>query len=254
MQVHREMIPGIFTMGNVVCGFFAILSAFDGKITTACWFVLLAGFLDVLDGKVARLSGSTSRFGVELDSLADFLSFGVAPAVIVYVIKLHELGEWRWILSVVFIIAAAYRLARFNVLAETDEKKDFLGLPVPMAAIGLVSFVIFCWYLWGKLEYSEWLITMIVLFAFLMVSQVVYDALPDRFTNQRDRIKLAILILAGLAIAFKPRLLLFPFVALYILYGMIREGLRLFNAGVGRVTGRPFRTGKLRQDDSDEQE
>lgn len=252
MQVNRGMIPGIFTMGNVVCGFFAILSAFDGKITAACWFVLLAGFLDVLDGKVARLSGSTSRFGVELDSLADFLSFGVAPAVIVYVIKLHELGEWRWILSVVYIIAAAYRLARFNVLAETDEKKDFMGLPVPMAAIGLVSFVIFCWAVWGKLEYSEWLITMIVLFAFLMVSQVAYDAFPDRFSTPRDRIKLAVLILAGVAIVIKPRLLLFPIVALYILYGMIIEGLRLFNAGVGRVTGRSFGSGKTRQIDSND--
>ncbi|MDX9857111.1 MAG: CDP-diacylglycerol--serine O-phosphatidyltransferase [candidate division Zixibacteria bacterium] len=254
MQVNREMFPGIFTMGNVVCGFFAILSAFDGKITTACWFVLLAGFLDVLDGKVARLSGSTSRFGIELDSLADFLSFGVAPAVIVYVIKLHELGEWRWILSVVFIIAAAYRLARFNVLADTEEKKDFLGLPVPMAAVGLVSFVIFCWYIWGKLEYSEWLITMIVLFAFLMVSQVSYDAFPDRFTSPRDRVKLAVTILAGLAIALNPRLLLFPFVALYILYGMTREGFRLFNAGVGRVTGRPFRPGRTKQDDTDDEQ
>jgi CDP-diacylglycerol--serine O-phosphatidyltransferase len=248
------MFPGIFTMGNVVCGFLAILSAFEGKITTACWFVLLAGFLDVLDGKVARLSGSTSRFGVELDSLADFLSFGVAPAVIVYVIKLHELGEWRWILSVVYIIAAAYRLARFNMLAETDEKKDFLGLPVPVAAVALVAFVIFCWKVWGQLEYAEVLVTMIVLFAFLMVSQVAYDAVPDRFHTQRDRVKLAVLILGGLAIVVQPRLLLFPFVALYILYGMIREGFRLFNAGVGRVTGRPSRSDRLRQDREDDTE
>ena len=136
-------------MGNVVCGFLAILSAFEGNITTACWFVILAGFLDALDGKIARLSGSTSQFGIELDSLADFLSFAVAPAFIVHAIKLSSLGKWGWVISIVFIMAAAYRLARFNILAESDEKKDFLGLPVPMAAIALVSFVIFsykCWY------------------------------------------------------------------------------------------------------------
>jgi CDP-diacylglycerol--serine O-phosphatidyltransferase len=245
-------------MGNVVCGFIAILSAFDGKIVTACWFVILAGFLDALDGKIARLSGGASQFGVELDSLADFLSFGVAPAVIVYVIKLHELGEWRWILSVVYIIAAAYRLARFNVLVDSEEKKDFLGLPVPIAALGLVTFVIFCYHMWGKLEYAEWLITMVVLFAFLMVSQIKYEAVPDRFTTKEDRIKLAILILAGIALVVKPRLLprllLFPLVATYILTGMIRELYRLFSAGMGKVTGQPYgRRSTDREKENDKQ-
>ncbi len=241
MPAYRGLVPGIFTMGNVVCGFIAILSAFEGKIITACWFILLAAFLDALDGKVARLSGGASQFGVELDSLADFLSFGVAPAVIVYVIKLHELGEWRWILSVVFIIAAAYRLARYNMLVDSEEKKDFLGLPVPAAALGLVSYIIFSNQMWGKLEYAEWLISMVVLFSFLMVSQVKFDAIPDRFTTKEERIKLAILIVAAIAIIIRPklfsRLLLFPFVAVYILTGMIREGYRLFSAGVGKVTG-----------------
>ncbi len=238
-MAYRGLFPGIFTMGNVVCGFLAILSAFEGNITAACWFVVLAGFLDVLDGKVARLSGSTSQFGVELDSLADFLSFGVAPAVIVYAIKLHELGEWRFILSIVYIIAAAYRLARFNVLADTDEKKAFLGLPVPMAAMGQVTFIIFSFKLWGGLEYAEWLITMVVLFAFLMVSQVPYEVAPDRINSKHDRIKLAILIGASIAAVIQPRLLLFPLVACYILFGMISEAYRLLSSGVGKVRRRP---------------
>ncbi len=145
MQVNqfKGIFPGTFTMGNVVCGFLAILSAFEGEITTACWLIILAGFLDLLDGKVARLSGASTRFGVELDSLADFLSFGVAPAVIVYVIKLSSMGKWGWIISIVYIMAASYRLARFNLLAHTDEKKIFLGLPTPGAALCLVSYIIF---------------------------------------------------------------------------------------------------------------
>ena len=251
LHVSRGFFPGMFTMGNVACGFLAILSAFDGNIIHACWFVVLAGFLDALDGKVARLSGSTSQFGVELDSLADFLSFGVAPAVIVYVIKLQELGDWRFIISLVYILAAAYRLARFNLLADSDEKKDFLGLPVPAAAFGLVSFVIFCYSIWGRLEYSEILITMIVLFAFLMVSQVQYDAVPDKFLTRRARIKLVILLLAGVALLIKPRLMLFPLTALYILLGMAMELLRLSNIGVGRVTGRGYRFGKGNEDEDD---
>ncbi len=237
---YRGMLPGTFTMGNVVCGFLSIMSAFEGNITTACWFIILAAFLDVLDGKIARLSGSTSQFGIELDSLADFLSFGVAPATLVFAIKLNTLGKWGWMISIVYIMAAAYRLARFNLLADTDEKKEFLGLPVPAAALALVSFIIFSYHIWGQLEYAELLISMIIVFSFLMVSQVQYDTFPDRFNSPQNRIKLIILLVAALAIAFKPRLLLFPFFALYILYGMVRELYRLSTVGVGKVTGKNY--------------
>lgn len=240
MSNYKGLFPGTFTMGNVVCGFLSILSAFEGHITTACWFVILAGFLDALDGKIARISGSSSQFGVELDSLADFLSFGVAPAVLVYSIKLNSLGKWGWIISIVYIMAAAYRLARFNLFADTEEKKDFVGLPVPVAALTMVSFIIFSYFLWDGLKYGELLVSMIILFAFLMVSQVQYDSFPERFDNVQNRIKLIILIIAGLIVIFKPRLLLFPVFTLYILFGMVREGYRLLHVGVGKVTGRPY--------------
>jgi CDP-diacylglycerol--serine O-phosphatidyltransferase len=239
-------------MGNVVCGFLAILSAFEGNITTACWFVILAGFLDALDGRVARLSGGTSQFGIELDSLADFLSFGIAPAVIVHSIKLSSLGKWGWIISVIYIMASAYRLARFNLLADTEEKKDFLGLPVPAAAVTMVSFVIFCYNLWDGLRFSEVLVSMIILFAFLMVSQVRYDTFPQRFDTKQSRIKLAVLLGAAVVIIFRPRLLLFPISASYILFGMVREIYRLFYVGVGKVTGRPNRNSKSGGGDGDE--
>ena len=238
MSNYRGLVPGTFTMGNVVCGFLSLLSSFEHNVTAACWFVVLAAFLDALDGKVARLSGSSSRFGVELDSLADLLSFGVAPAMIVYSIKLSALGKWGWIISIVYIMAASYRLARYNLLADSEEKKDFVGLPVPAAALALVSFVIFCYDAFGELEYSEYLVSMIVLFAFLMVSQVQYESLPDRFDNRPARIRLAIMIVAAIAVLFRPRLLLFPVCASYILVGMIRELYRLMNLGVVRVTSR----------------
>ena len=97
MPINRGIFPGTFTMGTVVCGFLSLLSSFEGNITTACWFVILAGFFDVADGKVARLAGTSSQFGVELDSLADFLAFGIAPAIVVHSIKLSALGKWGWI-------------------------------------------------------------------------------------------------------------------------------------------------------------
>ncbi len=244
----------MFTMGNVVCGFISILSSFEGHVTTACWFVVLAAFLDALDGKVARLSGGTSQFGVELDSLADFLSFGVAPAVIVYAIKLADLGKWGWIISIVYIMAAAYRLARYNVMADVDEKKDFVGLPVPAAAVTLVSFVILAFRLWGRLEYDELLVSMIILFSFLMVSQVQYDSIPESFHSRASRIKLLLLLLGGVVVIFSPRLLLFPMLACYILFGMTREFYRLFHMGVGKVTGRPYLRRRSRGSERDEDE
>ncbi len=240
MPDYRGIVPGTFTMGNVVCGFIAILSAFEGNITTACWFIILAGFLDALDGKVARLSKTTSQFGVELDSLADFLSFGVAPAVIMYAIKLSSMGKWGWIISIVYIMAAAYRLARFNLLADSEEKKNFSGLPVPIAAFALVSYIIFCYEIWGELQMDQVLISMIIVLAFLMVSQVEYDVIPEGFQTKEQRIKLMVLIVAGIAVLFKPRLLLFPVISLHILIGMFREFYRLSYKGVGKVTG-PYR-------------
>ena len=239
MAINRGIFPGTFTMGNVVCGFLSVLSVFEGSILTACWFVVLAGFLDALDGKIARLSGTSSQFGVELDSLADFLSFGIAPAIIVHQVKLSDMGKWGWIISIVYIMASAYRLARYNLMAETEEKRGFLGLPVPGAAFGLVSYIIFSYYLWDELRYGELVVSMIVLFAFLMVSQVEYDSIPDRFGTFDDRIKLVVATAAGVALLFNPRLLLLPLVALYIFFGMARELYRLLTAGVGRVTGRP---------------
>lgn len=239
----------MFTMGNVVCGFVSILSAFEGNVTTACWFIILAGLLDAMDGKVARMSGTTSQFGVELDSLADFLSFGVAPAVLVHTIKLSSLGKMGWVISIVYIMAASYRLARYNLLATTDEKKDFFGMPVPIAAFGLTSFIIFSYHLWGELRYDEILVSMTVGFAFLMISQVQYDALPDHFSAKWERVKLGAILASLIAIWFQPRLMLFPIVAAYILFGIVREAYRLLYLGVGKVTGREY--GRRETDERD---
>ena len=137
------------------------------------------------------------------------------------------------------------QLARFNLLADTEEKKDFVGLPVPAAAVTLVAYVIFSYYLFDELRYGQVLISMIILFAFLMVSQVEYLYMPENFSTRGNRIKLGVLLLAAVAAIFQPRLLLFPIFACYILFGMVREFYRLFSKGVGRVvTGRPHRRRK----------
>ncbi len=244
---YKGILPGSFTMGSVVCGFLSILSVFEGELITACWLVILAGFLDGLDGKIARLSGATSKFGVELDSLADFLSFGIAPAVIIYVAKLQTLGKWGWLIGVVYIMAASYRLARYNLFATINEKKDFMGLPVPVAALSLVTYLIFCDYLWGQIEYGQYLISMIILFSALMVSQVEYDSLPDRFNTVRNRIKIAIVVIAAIAVLANPQLLLFPTFALYVIFGLVRAAYKYLYLGVGMVKRRQLRSRKIKK-------
>jgi len=194
---------------------------------------VLAGFLDALDGKVARLSGASSQFGIELDSLADFLSFGVAPAVLVYSVKLNP-GEMGMDHLHSLHHGGGVPAGAVQPDGGHGGEERFLGLPVPAAAITLVAYIIFSYRIWGQLEYSEWLVSMIILFAFLMVSQVQYDALPDHFDTKSARIKLALLVIAGAFTIFVPRLLLFPFLALYILQGY---GPRTLPPGLCR--GRP---------------
>lgn len=234
---YRGFFPGMFTMGNLVCGFIAVISISEGAVVDGCWFIILAAFLDLLDGKVARLAGANSRFGTELDSLADFMSFGVAPAFLVYTIKLGDMGKWGWIICVVYIMAASYRLARYNLLAQSDEKKNFLGMPVPVAALAIVTFVIFSYTVWESLQYSEYLVTMIISFAALMVSQVEFEAIPDR-PRGTDKLKFIMIFVAITGLLVNAQLFLFPIIALYILYSVGREIYRLFHKGFGLVRNR----------------
>jgi len=227
MPNYRPIFPNIFTTGNLICGFLSIISAAEGDPTQAAWFIILAGFLDALDGKVARFSGATSAFGKELDSLSDMISFGIAPAFLVYSFKLSALGKWGWIIGVVYISAAAFRLARYNLLAQSEEKKNFMGLPVPPAGLTLAAFVIFCHQLWGGIRYDEYLISMMIVFSGLMVSQVEYDTIPDHFNSRQNRIKLLYLVVLALAALIKPRLLMFPVLLLYVAIGLIKEAVRI---------------------------
>jgi CDP-diacylglycerol--serine O-phosphatidyltransferase len=242
MPNYRPIFPNIFTTGNLFCGFLAIISVSEGDPTQAAWFIILAGFLDALDGKVARFSGATSAFGKELDSLADIISFGVAPAFLVYSFKLNALGKWGWIIGMVYLSAAAFRLARYNLLAQTEEKKNFMGLPVPPAGLTLATYVIFCYHLWGRIEYGEYLISMTILFSALMVSQVEYDTIPDHFNSRQNRIKLLYLICLAVAALVKPRLLMFPVFLSYVVIGLIKEAARIIKLA---TTGHPIGKSRL---------
>jgi CDP-diacylglycerol--serine O-phosphatidyltransferase len=221
----RGVFPGAFTAGNLFCGYLALLSCLNGHPVQAAWLVILAAFLDGLDGFVAKVSRGATRFGIELDSLADVVSFGAAPAVILYAFKLPFLGPWNWLLGAVFLLSGTLRLARFNLFATREEKSAFVGLPVPAAAVSLVGYMIFSDYLWGSLRFHELVVTLVIGYSLLMVSSIEFEARPRTFSSVRDRIKLLYILLSILAIILWPALAIFPVTLGYIAYGLVREGL-----------------------------
>ncbi len=136
------VLPNLLTTGNLFFGFFSIVKALEGQFAWAASAILLASLFDMLDGRVARLTRGTSEFGVQYDSLCDVVSFGVAPAFLMYQFGLQELGRLGWIASFVFMACGALRLARFNVQSSIGKASgDFTGLPIPMAAIVVATFV-----------------------------------------------------------------------------------------------------------------
>jgi len=159
------VLPNLFTIGALFAGFYSIVQAMNGRWEHAAVAIFIAMVLDGLDGRVARMTGTQSAFGAELDSLSDMVSFGVAPALIMYVFALKGLGKFGWIAAFVYCSAAALRLARFNTQLEVADKRFFQGLPSPAAAALVAGFV------WVMVEYGftgteiDWLAAGVILFA-----------------------------------------------------------------------------------------
>ena len=139
------LLPSLFTIGNMFCGYACIVYAMRGDLAIAAPFIGIAFVLDSLDGRIARLTGTTSAFGVELDSLADVISFGIAPAVLVFAWGLGDLGRVGWAAGFLYLTAAAMRLARFNIQSAVQlDKRYFVGMPSPSAA-GVAAATVFAW-------------------------------------------------------------------------------------------------------------
>ena len=230
MRIPRKtfILPSAFTAGNLFCGFFSVICAIRGDLDTACWLIVVAAVLDFIDGKVAMISNTASAFGIELDSLADLISFGMAPGIIMYQLFLRNHGEWSWLVSFLFVLCGALRLARFNVESKGPEKTVFKGLPIPMAAVALISFIPFSktpffQSFLANFNYGRLLVLMILLLAGLMVSNVEYPTMP-RFGLRtfKDRVGLLLFTAGILGLVYYWEMLLFPAACFYIFWGFGR--------------------------------
>ncbi|MBI4810331.1 MAG: CDP-diacylglycerol--serine O-phosphatidyltransferase, partial [Ignavibacteriales bacterium] len=135
MRITRAVVPSLFTILNIFSGFRSIIHSSQGDYILAAWFIILAALFDMLDGIMARITKSSSDFGVELDSLSDVVSFGAAPSFLIYSIHLHTIEGWGMLISAMPMIFGALRLARFNVQLIGYDKDFFKGLPIPAMAI-----------------------------------------------------------------------------------------------------------------------
>ena len=214
IRLSRSIVPNLFTVLNIFFGFLSILFAVKGLYVQAAWYILLSAGCDALDGFMARLTRSASEFGVELDSLADVVSFGVAPAFLIYSLALHEFGTFGMLVAAVPLILGAIRLARFNVQLVGFSKDHFTGMPIPLAALTLISFVLF--FRPEEIMSSEQLqyvlIALTICCGGLMISTVRYPVIPKITIGayRAHPVKMAVFTAGALAVVISRGYLLFP--------------------------------------------
>ena len=231
-QIPRAAVPSFFTLMNLFSGFLAITQIHDGRYDYACWLIVLAGFFDLLDGMMARLTNGQSLFGVELDSLSDIVSFGVAPSYLVYAFGLKDFGVFGLIVSSLPAICGAVRLARYNVTFEGEKEDTFDGLPTPAQAITLVALILNvndagAFYRFSLSNLSV-LIPIVIVLSGLMVSTISFDAIPKptpRYIRSHPRKSLAFAVALLLLIVLLQIGLLIV-LSVYILSGV---GLSIYN-------------------------
>ncbi len=227
------LLPNLLTSISLFGGFYSMVATIDRKFIFASFAIFLSCLCDALDGPVARKTGSASRFGVEYDSLADLVSFGVAPGLLAYMWALKGYGRFGWLAAFLFVACGALRLARFNVQKDTVQKKQFLGLPIPMAAMAVASSVLF---------FNEFRITteitkvfapiLMYALAFLMVSAVRYNSTKEMaFLRTRPFEAIVAALLLAVIVLTQPSISLFVISMGYMVSGPVlylfkRKGAR----------------------------
>lgn len=218
------ILPNLFTSATLLAGFYSIVATMNGQYTYAAWAVVVSLFCDGADGRVARMTRTTSRFGVEYDSLADLVAFGVAPALLAYQWALIPYGKWGWSAAFLYVVCGALRLARYNVQIDNIESVTFNGLPIPVAATMVVSTILL---FHGQLDENVKhvaVLLMIFVLALLMVSNVKFISFKQMEIRKRKPFTAFVgVILLGVFLVNEPAIGLFSLSAIYVAHGPIRS-------------------------------
>lgn len=252
MRVTRSVVPNLFTLANLFSGFSAIIATANNDFKTAAIFIVAAGLFDMLDGVMARLINSASELGVELDSLCDAVSFGVAPSYMLYQVYFHDVPNIGALIACLPAMAGVFRLARFNVqLTSLEDKQYFTGMPIPAGALTILSYIVFIHLgndigdnIKTPLIYFVTIVTSLV-----MVSRIKYANIP-RPSSRSFKASPATFIFIVIGIAgsiFTQGKFLFPFMAFYIIAGAIRHGITI-------LKNRRFVDDEADEDEDDEEE
>lgn len=229
------ILPNLFTAASAFVGIISIISAANGHYGKAVLYIILSLLLDGLDGRVARLTHTTSKFGLEFDSLADIIAFGVAPAMLFYFTYGHNFGKFGSLVAGMFVVFGAIRLARFNVTTGTYEPSVFIGLPIPTAAV--VSSVWIAFYLeYPFMQGYEWLLIFVIAgLALLMVSNIRYPSFKKIDYQKANFLKVLVWLLLIFFILYLYTLeFAFAITTGYVLYGIIRAIYNIYKVKISK--------------------
>ncbi len=217
------ILPNLFTTASLFCGFYSVIASMKGDYHLAAIPILFAFVLDGLDGRIARMTNTTSKFGSEYDSLTDLVAFGVAPAILVYSWALSSYGKWGWLAAFLFVVCGALRLARFNVQIGMIESKVFNGLPIPGAAAVVATGILLFFRIGGVGRFNDLsVLILVVCISFLMVSSIKYYSFKDlNFFSRKPFMSLVILIFILIIVIAEPQIMIFTVAFGYSLSGPV---------------------------------
>lgn len=229
VSMHIYILPNMLTTANLFFGFYSIIMSIKGEFVYASYAVVAAAVFDLFDGRLARLTRTTSRFGAEYDSLSDLISFGMAPGLLLYLWALQPFGRVGWVASFLYVACGALRLARFNVQVGVIEKQYFQGLPIPMAA-GIVASSVLAFRELGLEAFnSVYILAMTFLLSMVMVSTFRYRSFKDMDLKHRMPFSYLVLgILLFVVVAYNPEVMLF---VLFLTYAVLGAVFGLFRLG-----------------------
>lgn len=215
MKKGIYVLPNLFTTANLFCGFYSMIASMKGMFEIAAITILIAVVLDSLDGRIARMTRTTSKFGGEYDSLCDLVTFGVAPAIMIYNWSLFAYGKWGWLSAFLFVVCGALRLARFNVQVGIIDSRFFNGLPIPGGAAVLATgvWLYYSEYVGGTGRFPHLLIMICVAaVALFMVSSIKYYSFKDlNYFARKPFMSFVLIVLILVVVVAEPQIMLFTF-------------------------------------------